>query len=71
MVRQNTMAELRKEMLRLEHLYNAFQRTGDPNYAKQARKLLKRMRKQFKLLADDLQIGRDQFRLMWRDWDQR
>ncbi|MDA3960380.1 MAG: hypothetical protein PF961_06295 [Planctomycetota bacterium] len=66
MVRPNTMAQLRDEMVQLEHLYNAFQRTGDPSYAKRARRLLKRMRKQFKQLTYDMGIGRDEFQAMLR-----
>jgi hypothetical protein len=63
---ENTFQELQANINRLEHLYNLFRRSGDENYAAEARKLLKQMRKQFKVLINDLGISHDEFLAMMK-----
>lgn len=62
----NTLRELRANIERLHHLYHAFRRTGDPVYSKQARKLLKQMRRQFSDLASDMGISEGEFTRMFK-----
>lgn len=63
---QNTLGELKVGITRLEHLYEAFRRTGELRYADQARVLLKQIHQQFKELSHGFGIGHEEFRRMMR-----
>jgi hypothetical protein len=64
---RNTLTELKVGINRLGHLYDAFRRSGDPAYAKKARRLLKSMRKQFKEVGREMGISEDMFHRMMHD----
>lgn len=59
-----SLQHMRTELMRIEHLYNAYLRTGQPRFAKQAGKLTKCLHKEFKQLGKDISVGKDDFRQM-------
>jgi len=62
----NTLRDLRVNIDRLTYLYHAYRRTGEPQYSKRAKKLLKKIRKQFRYLGEHMGISEGEFTRMFK-----
>jgi hypothetical protein len=64
----NTWEELRVHIQLLSHTFDAFKRTKDHEFADMAKKLLKKIKKEFKFLDEHaFDVSKDEFKKMMSD----